>query len=710
MAFLDREGLQEVWAHMNSQIYKKAEKNKDELTLYLINELAKRNQLAPEFANSVEECTDQSKLYVLPDGYIYAYLRSVEIVEGGPAYTNLLTASTTEIKTHTRYSQSGATFKTGVSGVDAVIFPIPAGEITLRFRGITYGSYSSSDKYPYIYGGTSNTAFPTTFVPNDSYWTPGADGDIVITFNNASGCTYAVMHLEHANMSTGIATLNEEIINTEGGTVITEGWASTGHAFVPADYEDRIIAAEEAVNDLDGRVKALERIEPVDAIHSMVYAPSPQLPADGSETADFDAANISATEIYAYIDALAAKHPRYLTKEVLGKDESGTYDWCRYTASRRTYDAWVEPTYPAMYGWTSGSTTIYSVSVSPRVGDTMYSTANIGTAYSTVTAVDNANQTRTVNGLIFARDTSADIAPTLVYTYTDYDTRRGYSLATWHNSVYNSSRSKIGTISDIANGVLTDTDGNSYTRYPIGDRNSSFEKLPALVIGSNEHGGNITGDPAEGAIISARLIKDLCECRHADNAFLNMLKSEYMIVFCPIINPWGYGKEDGYCNANGVNIDRNFDTPGWGHDTDTRHGEYGGSENETQFFMNTVFASGAKIALANHVLGTQDDTNNCGYMLGRDNPKYNAHLAGIAETMAVNYDLAFITMGQAPGDEYGKTRSYLDHIGVEGGALEMCALAGYFEDGGTRHTAQALEADYTLLLQFLNMLIECKDL
>lgn len=73
MAFLDREGLQKVWAHMNSQIYKKAEKNKDELTQYLIDELAKRNQLAPEFANSVEECTDQSKLYVLPDGYIYAY-------------------------------------------------------------------------------------------------------------------------------------------------------------------------------------------------------------------------------------------------------------------------------------------------------------------------------------------------------------------------------------------------------------------------------------------------------------------------------------------------------------------------------------------------------------------------------------------------------------------------------------------------------------
>ena len=66
-------------------------------------------------------------------------------------------------------------------------------------------------------------------------------------------------------------------------------------------------------------------------------------------------------------------------------------------------------------------------------------------------------------------------------------------------------------------------------------------------------------------------------------------------------------------------------------------------------------------------------------------------------------------MGQAPGDTYAKTRSYMDYIGVEGGAVEMTAIEGYLLHGGARHTAQVMEADYTLLLQFLQMLIVCKE-
>jgi hypothetical protein len=95
-------------------------------------------------------------------------------------------------------------------------------------------------------------------------------------------------------------------------------------------------------------------------------------------------------------------------------------------------------------------------------------------------------------------------------------------------------------------------------------------------------------------------------------------------------------------------------------------------------------------------------------MLGRNDAKYTAHLAQIAETMNVNYGLGMYDMGQAPGDSYGKTRSYMDHIGIEGGAVEMCAIDGYLLHGGALHTAKILEADYTLMLQFLQMLIECQ--
>lgn len=692
---------------------------------YIVDELAKRGQLKPEFANSIEDCTDEGKLYVLPDGYIYAYMQHEETTEGSttPNFTNLLDSAT--INLNKRYNSSNV-LKDANGYIAVEIRGVASGDV-IRFKpaSLAQGVSGGSQRFR-LYNSAGTLLSNGDTATGDEYTLSVSGGIASMTVPSyGSAVSYARANLyvssgtaTETDLEELIVTANEEITYTTvpGGTTVTYEWKNTGHAFVPADYEDRIITLEGAVNNLEEDVEALKERPASSAISMMVYAPSPQLPADGSDTADFDAASINANEIYAYIDALAAQYPRYLTKETLGKDESGSYDWNRYTASRRAYDAWVKPTHPAMYAWISGSTVIYSVSVSPRVGDTMYTTAYIGTAYSTVTTVDTPNQTRTVNGLIFTRDKDKDIAPTLVYTQADYDSRRLGTYATWHNTVYNASRSTIGTISSISNGTLTDSNGNSYTRYPMGDRNSSFEKLPVLVIGANEHGGNISGDPTEPAIITARLIKDLCECRNADNPSLNILKSEYMIVFCPIINPWGYGKENGYVNSNGVNLDRNFDTPGWGNDTDTRHGAYGGSENETQYFMQTLVESGTKIALANHGLGSHlNDTTGeavnagmCAYMLGRNDSKYTSHLAAIAETMNVNYGLSMYDMGQAPGDSYGKTRSYMDHIGVEGGAVEMSAIDGYLLHGGERHTARVLEADYTLMLQFLSMLIDCQ--
>ena len=724
-------------------------KDKAEFSEYIATELAKRDQIMPEFASSEDECTDPGKLYVLPDGYIYAITSREVTTEGGTItnYTNLVPTSTdtdgsiyngTGYKEDVRLSSSGGVSSSAQEGsVLTGFIPFTRSDV-LRLKGATWidGTFPSGQAYYFNYydsgktfvwglAASSHAAATGSLKASVTY-----DADTGVTEASVDGLSSTVGDEKlnkiayvrlcaYGNGNDLIVTVNEAITETTipGGTEIVTELVNTGLAFVPADYEPRIIKAEEDIADLDSRVKTLENTSNASALSMMVYAPSPQLPADGSVTADFDAANISADAIYVYIDALVAKHPRYLTKETLGKDESGTYDWNRYTASRRTYDAWVKPAYPAMYAWLNGRTVIYSVSVSPRVGDTMYSTAHIGTAYSTVTAVDNANQTRKVNGLVFSRDKTKDIAPTLVYTLTDYDSRRLGVYASWHNTVYNASRGSIGTIASIADGVLTDSNNNTYNRYPMGDVDSNFTKLPVLVIGSNEHGGNISGDPAEAAIITARLIKDLCECRNADNPFLNMLKSEYMIVFCPVINPWGYGQENGYVNANGVNLDRNMDTPGWGSDADTRHGDYGGSENEAQYLMNTLYASGAKIALANHALGSHVNTGTgeavsagmCSYMLGRDNSKYNGHLAAIAETMAVDYDLSMFNMGQAPGDTYAKTRSYMDYIGVEGGAVEMTAIEGYLLHGGARHTAQVMEADYTLLLQFLQMLIVCKE-
>ena len=59
--------------------------------------------------------------------------------------------------------------------------------------------------------------------------------------------------------------------------------------------------------------------------------------------------------------------------------------------------------------------TIYSTSVSPRVGDTMYTTAYIGTAKGTVASVNATKRSRTVGGTEYIRYKSKDVQPTVIY-------------------------------------------------------------------------------------------------------------------------------------------------------------------------------------------------------------------------------------------------------------------------------------------------------
>ena len=95
------------------------------------------------------------------------------------------------------------------------------------------------------------------------------------------------------------------------------------------------------------------------------------LPANGSARADFNADNMSVQDLYDYLEVLIARYPNYIKKETMGKDASNAYDWNRYILYDGFYHAWQRQNYPKMSAWVNGSTVIYSVSVSPRVGDTL---------------------------------------------------------------------------------------------------------------------------------------------------------------------------------------------------------------------------------------------------------------------------------------------------------------------------------------------------
>jgi hypothetical protein len=260
---------------------------------FIIDELAKHGQLKPEFANDISECTDNSKLYVLPDGYIYAFIG--KYIEGGTHanFTNQLPISTDvdtdnnvsndEIynKNDTKGYKSGIRLNT--SGVDSVgtghytsgFIPIKMGDV-VRFKNIGFSNSSvngitASNQRVCLYDSNKNFIGVTNAAgvlgTGELSGVTGDDGNIS-QFTVANFATYDLSNVGFFRISghyigdDTIITVNEEITytTTEGGIVYE--WGNTGHAFVPADYEDRILELETDLERAKQKIESIENTKP----------------------------------------------------------------------------------------------------------------------------------------------------------------------------------------------------------------------------------------------------------------------------------------------------------------------------------------------------------------------------------------------------------------------------------------------------------------
>ena len=682
----------------------------------------------PTFVNSVSEMKDTSKMYVLnSDGMFYAYKQRTVATEGEtkPNFTNLMDNPNSYVKPQSRYSSSGGAFKSCTTD-DAVVVPVSSGQHTIRVRGaINEGGYISSH-----YFGANNQTFPYT--PSVSTErTVESNGDIKIVATVPSNTSYMVFHVKAGvDANSLIVTIDQEITYTvtEGGTQVITEWTSTGISYnQPADYESRVIANEQDITSLKTRTSRLEgKVNSMSfnstgttVFDTPAYAPVPQLPADG--TADFHGLNVTTEQAYTYMDTLANKHKGYVTKQTMGKDQSGTYDHNRYILGKSYWKAWLKPNYPMMFAWINGSTIIYSVSVSPRVGDNMYTTPYVGTVYSTVTSVncsvpDATNgivgtpSTRTVKGLVFARHKEGDVEPTFVYTKLEKNISALNSA-----TVYDSSFNSLTKVTAYTKEAITCANGIVYTRYPFEDLKDDKTKLLSIFVLANEHGHY--GDNKVPSITLMRMVKDLCE--NKENPFLQWLKENTMLTLIPVGNPWGYDPSAGtggagYYNSRGVNINRNYDTDGWaGSDTNygdvTTFGAYAGSENETQHIMNTMHLCKAKVGLSMHGLGLgQFKTTpteytdglmwqGCGFDKNR--------MTKVAEVLFTDYGQ--LIGGNTSGDqsyEYcGKSPAYIQYVGAVGGLNE---IPDYETGTLNLYTPTVMEASYTQMLMFLQTWIK----
>lgn len=273
--------------------------------------------VSPLFANSVDECTDTSKFYVLPDGFIYAY----QYVEAaGPSYTNLAGNVTYD----RRLSSSGKASSSAVTGAAYTDFvPIKKGQ-TLRIKNFdVYSDLVAGSAYAYMcfYTGASESKVVSS-TPSETmkYYTNvfngvqnSVNGDVVTwtAFKINTGEHSLADSITHVRIS-GKYFADKEIIVTVDEE-ITEGssggyaWVNTGHAFVPADYEDRILALEDYADAIpESRIKAIEDAlkepKPADYSGNILYGKKWVACGDSFTAGGYNASDGFDESVYIYQD------------------------------------------------------------------------------------------------------------------------------------------------------------------------------------------------------------------------------------------------------------------------------------------------------------------------------------------------------------------------------------------------------------------------
>lgn len=340
--------------------------DKAEFSSYIATELAKRGQLKPEFANSVEECTDTTKMYVLPDGFIYAYFEK----ESDLPYTNLLpladvnTFTSNDLKTATkkegyfegvRLNSSGNMVAQSGSYVTGFI-PYKYGGEGDKIRvkntgwcssGNTMGVWAYDANHVFIselvtFGKGTSTNFDEMIANSGNGtagrgWSKESDGQYMTTFvpSQASGIgnidtsKIAYVRIFMGDFSNAVITINEEIVS--GGSAGGLDWHNTGHAFVPADYEKRILELEKRIDNIGtNNTSGTIDLAYIREWDMPIYDANIPVFETTATKAAISENELNCASLYAKYDALMAQYPAYITKKDHGLCSDGVTHMYQY--------------------------------------------------------------------------------------------------------------------------------------------------------------------------------------------------------------------------------------------------------------------------------------------------------------------------------------------------------------------------------------------
>ena len=193
----------------------------DEMDAAIARAMAGAARLTPEFANSVKECADTTKLYVLPDGMIYAYMHT----ESEPPLI------TTEYKASGYWGADEAWFPDEeMEGMRTNVIPVTPGD-KFQYTGVGIWNIYSA------YWFDENM----TLISQEKY-NEGSERVITKEVTVPEGASFVRFNSFGKMLENGVTLVVTWILcqNVE----LDYMWASTGHAFVPADYENRIMELE----------------------------------------------------------------------------------------------------------------------------------------------------------------------------------------------------------------------------------------------------------------------------------------------------------------------------------------------------------------------------------------------------------------------------------------------------------------------------------
>lgn len=209
--------------------------------------------VTPLFANTIAECTDKTKFYVLPDGYIYAYVTGGTSIE---TVTEKIEATSDNPWGNGRLGSGGAV--STQSGcvvtpyIDLTKYPVPF-DIYLEgivFTGQTYNTCSQykTDKTHIVRHDANPAGFQTNW-KNVTFQENGA-GRASISVS-ATPTNKSDVEVGYIRLTAYGDSADANVYVTYQAEVSASGWKNTGHAFIPADYEGRILALEQAVEDFE---------------------------------------------------------------------------------------------------------------------------------------------------------------------------------------------------------------------------------------------------------------------------------------------------------------------------------------------------------------------------------------------------------------------------------------------------------------------------